>query len=45
MMQMTTFDLERDWRQQVEALTQALRHGEQALAARGSWKPAREELP
>jgi len=45
MMQMTTFDLERDWRQQVEALTQALRHGEQALAARGSWKPAREEIP
>jgi two-component system sensor histidine kinase RpfC len=44
-MRMTAFELERDWRRHCESLTQRLHDGEQALQARGSWIPAREDSP
>ncbi|MEW9573550.1 ATP-binding protein [Rhodanobacter sp. Si-c] len=45
LMRMTAFELERDWRRHCESLTQRLHDGEQALQARGSWIPAREDSP
>ncbi|GAB3787329.1 ATP-binding protein [Dyella agri] len=45
MMRMTAFELERDWQRHCDSLTQRLRDGEQALQARGSWTPAREDSP
>jgi two-component system sensor histidine kinase RpfC len=45
LMRMTAFELERDWRRHCESLTQRLHDGEQALQARGSWTPAREDNP
>lgn len=45
LMQMTSFELERDWKRHCESLAQRLRDGEQALQARGSWIPAREDNP
>ncbi|MEW9625516.1 ATP-binding protein [Rhodanobacter geophilus] len=45
LMQMTAFELERDWKRHCESLTQRLHDGEQALQARGSWVPAREDSP
>ncbi|WP_374557168.1 ATP-binding protein [Thermomonas sp.] len=45
MMHMTGFELGRDWQRHVGTLGQRLRHGEQALEARGSWQPAREDVP
>jgi len=37
------FELARDWQQHAAILAERLRHGEQALAARGTWQPARGE--
>ncbi len=37
------FELARHWRQHVAMLVERLRGGEQALAARGTWQPARGE--
>lgn len=45
LMRMTAFELERDWRRLCDSLAQRLRDGEQALQARGSWTPAREDGP
>jgi len=45
LMRMTAFELDRDWRRHCESLTQRLHDGEQALQARGSWLPAREDNP
>lgn len=45
LMRMTGFELARDWQRHSQALVQRLRQGEQALAARGSWTPAREDSP
>lgn len=45
MMHMTGFELGRDWQRHVGTLGQRLRHGEQALEARGSWQAAREDVP
>ncbi|MFN7136313.1 MAG: ATP-binding protein [Thermomonas sp.] len=45
LMRMTGFELARDWQRHSQALAQRLRQGEQALAARGSWTPAREDSP
>lgn len=45
MMQMTGFELGRDWQRHLAILIQRLRHGEQALEARGGWQAAREDLP
>ncbi len=43
LMRMTAFELEQDWRRHCESLIQRLHDGEQALQARGSWTPARED--
>jgi two-component system sensor histidine kinase RpfC len=43
LMRMNGFDLARQWRPHVDALAERLRMGEQALAARGTWQPARGE--
>jgi two-component system sensor histidine kinase RpfC len=43
LMRMTAFELEQDWRRHCDSLTQRLLDGEQALQARGSWTPARED--
>lgn len=43
LMRMTAFELARDWRRHCESMTQRLHDGEQALQARGSWAPARED--
>ncbi|WP_374248971.1 ATP-binding protein [Thermomonas sp.] len=43
MMRMGTLELQRDWQRHRELLAQRLRQGEQALAQRGSWTPARED--
>ena len=43
LMRMNGFDLARQWGQHVDALVDRLRAGEQALAARGTWQPARGE--
>ncbi|WP_240126157.1 ATP-binding protein [Thermomonas alba] len=43
LMRMTEFELARDWQRHCLALRQRLQQGEQALAARGSWTPARED--
>lgn len=43
LMRMTGFELARDWQRHCLALRQRLQQGEQALAARGSWTPARED--
>ena len=45
MMRMSGFELVRDGQRHYEALRQALLRGEQALVARGSWAPAREDAP
>lgn len=45
LMRMTGFELARDWQRHSQALAQRLRQGEQALATRGSWTPAREDSP
>ena len=37
------FELARHWRQRVGMLADRLRSGEHALAARGTWQPARGE--
>jgi two-component system sensor histidine kinase RpfC len=37
------FELARHWRQHAAMLVERLRSGEQALAARGTWRPARGE--
>ena len=43
MMRMTGFELARDWRRHCDTLAERLRRGEQALASRGNWRPARED--
>jgi len=43
LMRMTGFELARDWQRHLETLIQRVRQGQQALAARGSWTPARED--
>ncbi len=43
LMQMTAFELGKDWRRHCDTLVQRLRSGERALGSRGSWAPAREE--
>ena len=43
LMQMTSFEVARDWQRHCDTLAQRLRAGEQALEARGSWRPARED--
>ena len=43
MMRMTGFELARDWRRHCDTLVERMRRGEQALAARGNWRPARED--
>lgn len=43
LMQMTSFEIARDWQRHCDTLAQRLRSGEQALEARGSWRPARED--
>jgi len=43
MMRMTSFELLRDWRRHCDTLAERLRRGEQALASRGNWRPARED--
>ena len=43
MMRMTGFELLRDWRRHCDTLADRLRRGEQALASRGNWRPARED--
>lgn len=43
MMRMTGFELTRDWRRHCDTLSERLRQGEQALASRGNWRPARED--
>lgn len=45
LMRMSGIELVRDGQRHCEALAECLRRGEQALAARGSWVPAREETP
>jgi len=45
LMQMTAFELERDWQRHCESMAQRLHDGEQVLRARGSWVPAREDSP
>jgi two-component system sensor histidine kinase RpfC len=42
-MQMTSFEVAKDWQRHCDTLAQRLRSGEQALEARGSWRPARED--
>jgi len=43
MMRMTGFELARDWQRHCNTLDDRLQRGEQALAARGHWRPARED--
>ena len=43
LMRMSAFELEREWRRRFDALAERMRIGEQALSARGSWTPARED--
>ena len=43
LMKMTGLELGRDWARHADTLAERLRAGEQALAARGRWQPAREE--
>ena len=43
MMRMTGFELTRDWQRHCGTLDDRLQRGEQALAARGHWRPARED--
>ncbi len=43
LMRMTGWELAHDWRRHCDTLAQRMRAGEQALAARGSWRPARED--
>ena len=43
LMKMTVLELGRDWARHADTLAERLRAGEQALAARGRWQPAREE--
>jgi two-component system sensor histidine kinase RpfC len=43
LMHTTGFELVRDWRRHCDALVERMSAGEQALAARGSWQPARED--
>jgi two-component system sensor histidine kinase RpfC len=43
LMKMTGLELGRDWARHADTLADRLRAGEQALAARGRWQPAREE--
>lgn len=43
LMRMTAFELGQDWRRHCDSLAQRLHDGEQALQARGSWIPARED--
>ena len=43
LMQMTSFEVAKDWQRHCDTLAQRLRSGEQALEARGSWRPARED--
>ena len=43
MMRMTGFELAREWRRHCDTLAERLRRGEQALASRGNWRPARED--
>ena len=43
MMRMTGFELARDWQRHCNTLDDRLQRGEQALAARGGWRPARED--
>lgn len=45
LMRMSGIELARDGQRHCDNLTEFLRRGEQALAARGSWVPAREETP
>ena len=42
-MRMTGFELARDWHRHCDTLGERLRRGEQALASRGNWHPARED--
>ncbi|MES2859782.1 MAG: ATP-binding protein [Pseudomonadota bacterium] len=43
LMRMSGFELQRDWRRYADMLAERLRQGEQALAARESDQPARED--
>lgn len=43
LMRMNGFELASQWRRSCDSLAERLRAGEQALAARGSWLPARED--
>ncbi|RZA19378.1 MAG: response regulator [Lysobacteraceae bacterium] len=43
LMKANGFELGRHWQQHVDTLVERLQHGEQALAARGTWQPARGE--
>ena len=43
LMKMTGLELGRDVARHADTLAERLRAGEQALAARGRWQPAREE--
>ena len=43
LMKTSGFELARHWRQRVGMLADRLRNGEHALAARGTWQPARGE--
>lgn len=43
LMKSNGFEISRHWRQHVGMLTDRLRSGEHALAARGTWQPARGE--
>jgi two-component system sensor histidine kinase RpfC len=43
LMRLTGLELGRDWSRHADTLAERLRVGEQALAARGRWQPAREE--
>lgn len=43
LMRMSGFDLAAQWRRNCDSLAERLLAGEQALAARGSWSPARED--
>ena len=45
LMRMSGIELAHDGQRHCDNLTEFLRRGEQALAARGSWVPAREETP
>lgn len=45
LMRMTAFELTRDGQRHCQSLRERLLQGELALAARGSWTPAREDSP